>query len=130
MKELRGIIDSNTFKIRANFDVGKQTRIVGSRFVDSIKIAETCAQYKSRLVAGNYGDDHSAAVENRASTVLEFTQRLLLYVTSPFKKECIYTKHVTKAHIQLNTLHEKKVFIRPSQEIELALDKALKITKP
>lgn len=56
MENIHVLIQNGTFELASVTDIAKETRISGSRFIDSTNAVDNGRSYKSRLLAQNYGD--------------------------------------------------------------------------
>lgn len=128
--ELEGLLRDGTFKPTQLSDVPHSTRIFGCRFVDELKKVGAQLKKKSRLVAQNYSDIGATCIPTKAPTVQRYSQRtaLSIAVSSPHMES--YTRDITQAYVQSNTMLERNVYIKAPPELDLPDGFVLKVVKP
>lgn len=74
-------------------------RIFRSRFVDTIKYANSGAQFKSCLVAQNCTDEEAVSIPTKAPIVQRFIQRLVPSLAASVEGMSTHTRDIMQAYI-------------------------------
>jgi hypothetical protein len=125
--ELRGLHERDMFRIVPKAEMRPDERLYGTRFVDTIKRG---GERKSRLVAQNYRDEGASDMPVRSPTVSRAAQRVCLSFAASLKGNQGYLRDVSMAYTQSTTKLERRVFLRPPKEMQLADDEVLHCLKP
>lgn len=107
-----------------------RVRIIGSRFVDELKMVGDRLKKKYRLIVQNYADYGAKSIATKATTVQRSSQRVALSIAASMTNMGTYTRDITQAYIQSHTELERDVYIRALPELELPPDYVLEVVNP
>ena len=129
-KEIQGLIDRRTWKIVLKDEVPADANVLGGRFVLAIKDEGTRNEvWKARFVVQGYRDKLKTSLVHNNPNVRPHSVRLLIGLASVFGFR-LFSTDVTQAYLQNADQLVRDVYLKPSKEFELALDKILKLLKP
>ena len=99
-KELTGLLQRNVFSVVKKSSVPANTRIFGTRWVESIKTIDGRKVAKARLVAQNYSDEGALEISTKSPTISRAGQRLILASAAQSPNHSLYTRDITQAYVQ------------------------------
>jgi Reverse transcriptase (RNA-dependent DNA polymerase) len=130
-RELDGLREQEVFEIVAREDVPVDTRIFGTRWIDTFKSLEDGSTLnKSRLVAQNYRDTSARDIPTKAPTISRMGERLALCLAAMHVGSDAYVRDITQAYLQASSELERAVFLKPPVEMELPENMVLRAIKP
>lgn len=110
-------------------ELAKETRSFGSKFIDSIKVADNGIRYKSQLVAKHYSDKDAETIVTKASTVQRFVQRLIPSLLASLESIGCHTRDITQGYTLFTASLQRDLYIGPLPEIGITSGKVLKVLK-
>ena len=131
-KELHDLLERTVFVIVDHSDVPKDTRIFGTRWVDTIKNEGTPNAFaKARLVVQAYKDQGKRSVLTQSPTIQRASQRLLLSIAASTLSGSIglYLRDISQAYVQSLSKITRDFYVRPPPESKLQ-GKLLKVERP
>lgn len=128
-KEIKGLMEKGVF-VPVHKNAAEGYRIFGCRFVDTIKNEGSKEAFeKSRLVVQGFNDRNHGLLTH-APTVQRSSQRLLFSLSSILPSWSIYLRDISQAYTQSSTELNRKIFVKPVNELKLPNDMLLEIRRP
>jgi Reverse transcriptase (RNA-dependent DNA polymerase) len=129
-REIKGLMNKNTWKIVDKETIPKDANILNGRFVLTIKNANSDDEIcKARYVVQGHKDREKSLLVHNSTTVRQSSTRLIMTLAATFGFR-IWSQDVKQAYLQSSDNLMRQVFLRPSKEFELPPGKLLKLQKP
>eukprot|EP00171_Calliarthron_tuberculosum_P004960 IDg4960t1 len=128
-KECLGLLENGVFDFVPASNA-KGHRVFRSRFVDEVRLAGTSDEFtKSRLVVQAFNDKRHGYL-TYAPTVQRSSQRSLLSAACSFPYFQVFTRDISQAYTQSDTLVQRDIFVVPPAEFGVDGATLLKVKKP
>lgn len=119
LAELKAFLTNGTLRTVKRDGLPPGTTVFGSRFIDELKRSEKGVRRKRRLIAQNYGDIGESNIATKAPTVQRYSQHISMTIAASLKGGKAFTREITQAYIQSETVLDRAVDISAPRELGL-----------